>query len=50
MSPPPPYSTEETPAHLQQLYPALNDYMGLELSQDVIRANMPHCLPNAPVS
>ena len=34
------------------VYPGLGDYMGLELSEDVIRANMPEYLvvPQAPVS
>lgn len=29
-------------------YPGLQDYMGMELSQDVIAANMPEYLPTAP--
>jgi hypothetical protein len=29
------------------MYPGLSDYMGLELSEDVIRANMPEYLPGA---
>lgn len=32
------------------LYPGLGDYMGLELSEDVIRANMPEYLASTQVA
>ena len=31
-------------------YPTLGDYMGLELTEDVIRANMPEYLPASQVN
>lgn len=42
--PHPPVAAAAAPASasaLRHVYPALGDYMGLELSQDVIAANMP---------
>lgn len=41
-SAPVPYSL--TPPQLTQMYPELNDFMGLEFTQDVIAANMPEYL------
>ena len=41
-----PKSTSETPnAGPAGVYPGLGAYMGLELSEDTIRANMPEYLP-----
>ena len=39
-SPPSNYGSPNSP-----VYPGLAEYMGLELSEDVIRANMPEYLP-----
>lgn len=46
---PPPYGLHppQGKAGLAQIYPALNDYMGLEFTADVIAANMPEYLPVA---
>lgn len=41
-----PYPLSPSPA-MASMYPGLADYMGLELSEDVIRANMPEYLPVA---
>lgn len=42
---PPPYplspSEMPSPGSVQHLYPTLNDYMGLDLSPEVLAANMP---------
>lgn len=43
MSPSAPLPYPITPA--AQMYPALNDYMGLELTPEVIAANMPEYSP-----
>ncbi|XP_045518871.1 syntenin-1-like [Pieris brassicae] len=37
----PPYQQNTSPSAPHHVYPALGDYMGLELSQDVIARNMP---------
>lgn len=47
---PPPYPLhppQAPPKGLEHLYPALDDYMGLEFTQEVIAANMPEYLPVA---
>ncbi|KAK4319151.1 hypothetical protein Pmani_009886 [Petrolisthes manimaculis] len=36
------------PPHLEHLYPALDDYMGLEFTQEILAANMPEYLPPPP--
>merc|ERR1711988_825178 len=40
-----PYPVASQPSLASSAYPTLGDYMGLELSEDVIRANMPEYLP-----
>ncbi|KAG0723743.1 Syntenin-1 [Chionoecetes opilio] len=49
---PPPYPLhpthpEQPKGELEILYPALDEYMGLEFTQDIIAANMPEYLPVA---
>ncbi|CAL4133726.1 unnamed protein product [Meganyctiphanes norvegica] len=46
MAPSAPVPYALTPPQLSQMYPELNDFMGLEFTQDVIAANMPEYLPN----
>ena len=53
--PPNPSAYPQIPSNASgngSVYPGLGDYMGLELSEDVIRENMPEYLvvPQAPVS
>ena len=38
------------PATAPSAYPGLAEYMGLELTEDIIRANMPEYLPSNQVS
>ena len=44
-----PYPVASQPSLASSAYPTLGDYMGLELSEDVIRANMPEYLPGQQV-
>lgn len=46
-APPYPLHPPQAPKGLEHLYPTLDDYMGLEFTQEVIAANMPEYLPVA---
>ncbi|KAK8400674.1 hypothetical protein O3P69_002465 [Scylla paramamosain] len=43
----PPQTQTQPKSGLELLYPALDEYMGLEFTQDIIAANMPEYLPVA---